>query len=56
MCDKEHEVEIAKATMQDVTLLPMGKYNIFSLTKMMKKGWKLSGDDNAIVLTKDDKQ
>jgi hypothetical protein len=43
--------------MQDVTLLPStGKYNLFSLKKMMKKGWKLSGDDNAIVLTKDDKQ
>ena len=54
MCDK-HGVEIAKAIMQDVTLLPAGKYNLFSLTKMMKKGWKLSGDDNAIVLTINDK-
>jgi hypothetical protein len=42
MCDK-HGVEIAVAKMTDVTFIPTGKYNLFSLTKMMKGGWKLNG-------------
>jgi hypothetical protein len=54
MCDK-HGVEIAVAKMTDVTFIPTGKYNLFSLTKMMKGGWKLNGDDNTIYLMKDDK-
>jgi len=55
MCDK-HGTEKGYAVMKDVTLLPNGKYNLFSLTKMMKNGWKLGGDEKLIYLQKGDKK
>ena len=39
--------------MTDVALTQSG-YNLFSITKMQSKGWKLNGDNMAIWLTKDD--
>ena len=43
--------------MQDVMYVPDGRYNLFSITKMIKGGWKLQGSmDEGITLTKDDKE
>ena len=39
-----------------VTYVPEGRYNLFSLTRMMKNGWSMSGDMDGIVLTKGDKR
>ena len=37
----------------DVTYVPNGWYNIFSITKMLKAGWQLLGDmEKGLVLTK----
>jgi hypothetical protein len=47
-----HGGELMKSTMQAVTQLPTGKFNLFSLTMMQKSGWLLHGDDKAIWLTK----
>ena len=49
MCDKFGN-EIGQAKLQDVTILPTGKYNLFSVTQMMKRGWSLKGDKEALVL------
>ena len=38
--------------MSDVALTPKG-FNLFSCTKMQKRGWKLGGDASSIWLTKD---
>jgi hypothetical protein len=43
-----HGGELMKSTMQTVTHLPTGKFNLFSLTKMQKSGWLLHGNDKAI--------
>ena len=38
--------------MKDVTYVPSARYNLFSITKMMKAGWLLSGNMNeGLVLT-----
>ena len=42
-----------KAILQSVAYADAAKCNLFSLTYMMKKGWKMSGDDNGITITKD---
>ena len=36
----------------DVSVLLHGKYNLFSLGTMMKKGWQMSGDDQGIIISK----
>ena len=39
---------------RDVTYVPNGWYNIFSITKMLKAGWQLLGDmEKGLVLTKE---
>jgi hypothetical protein len=43
-----------EANITDVTHLPEGKYNLFSITKLQNESWILSGDANAIWLTKGD--
>jgi hypothetical protein len=48
----KHGKERNQAALQDVTHLPSGKFNLFSLTKMQKDGWTLHGDDKAIWLSK----
>jgi hypothetical protein len=53
VCDKNGNV-LNDAKTNDVTHLPEGKYNLFSITKLQNEGWILSGDDNAIWLTKGD--
>ena len=40
------------ATLKDVVLLPQGKFNLFSVTKLMKQGWTLNGDKNSLSLQK----
>jgi hypothetical protein len=52
MCDKCGN-ELHEATLQDVTHLPDGKFNLFSLSKLLKQGWKLTGDKMSIKLAKD---
>ena len=44
--------EVQELKLKDVTLNPHGTYNIFSVTKRMKDGWKLYGDDIALGLKK----
>jgi hypothetical protein len=53
VCDKNGSV-LNEAKITDVTHLPEGKYNLFSITKLQNEGWILSGDANAIWLTKGD--
>jgi hypothetical protein len=40
----------------EVTMLPKAAFNLFSLTKMIKKDWILHGNDDMIWLEKDDKK
>ena len=51
-CNKHGEHQ-ATVKLTDVTFLPTASYNLFSLTRMQKKGWILGGDDESIWLTKD---
>jgi hypothetical protein len=53
VCDKNGNV-LNDAKITDVTHLPEAKYNLFSITKLQNEGWNLSGDSNAIWLTKGD--
>ena len=53
ICD-QHGREHGHGTLRDVILLENGKYNLFSLTKMMLEGWTLGGDKEAIWLSKGD--
>jgi hypothetical protein len=52
-CDKNGNV-LNDAKITDVTHLPEGKYNLFSITKLQNEGWILNGDASAIWLTKGD--
>jgi hypothetical protein len=44
----------AKAWIQmtDVTVLNNGRFNLFSISQALKKGWKLAGDNNKIVTSR----
>ena len=53
VCDK-YGNERHAGTLRDVTLLPTGKFNLFSLSKMMKLGWTMGGDANSIWLKSGD--
>jgi hypothetical protein len=37
-------------TLSDVMILPNGRYNLISITKVMQSGWKLEGNENMILL------
>lgn len=39
-----------RATLQDAAYAKDAKYNLFNLTYMIKKGWKMSGDNDSITL------
>ena len=41
-----------RVKMQDVSVVPSGGFNLFSITKMQMSGWKLEGDKQSIRLTK----
>ena len=55
ICDR-HGNEIATGKLSDVTVLPTGKYNLFSVTQMLKKGWELRGNDQKMTLVKGDSE
>jgi hypothetical protein len=40
--------------MKDVTVLKHGKFNLFSILKMLTQGWKLGGDGEQIWIFKED--
>ena len=45
--------ENKRVMIQDVIYVPDGRYNIFSITKLMRSGWHLLGDmEEGLVLTK----
>jgi hypothetical protein len=44
ICNKEGQ-ELGPAVMRDVTILKHGKFNLFSIMKMLTIGWKLGGGD-----------
>jgi hypothetical protein len=46
--------EMKKVRIQDVTILKNGKFNLFSLSQMLKKGWRLTGNDKYIAISKGD--
>ena len=39
--------------MTEVSVIKGGNYNMYSLTRMMKTGWKMTGDAESIQLSKD---
>ena len=53
ICDK-HGNKLGRLELTDVTHLPNGKFNLFSLSKMQMNGWILHGDSTMIKLTKSD--
>jgi hypothetical protein len=52
VCDKQG-MEKHHVVLQDVCVLPNGKFNLFSTSKLQKKGWVMYGDDKKVRLTKD---
>jgi hypothetical protein len=40
MCCNKHGNELRLSKMLDVTHLPSGKFNLFSITKMQMNGWR----------------
>jgi hypothetical protein len=40
--------------MKDVTVLKHGKFNLFSIPKLLTQGWKLEGDREQIWILKED--
>jgi hypothetical protein len=51
LCDKNGNV-LNDEKISDVTHLPKGKYNLFSITKLQNDGWTLGGNADTIWLTK----
>jgi hypothetical protein len=43
---------VGEVTITDVSHLPEGNFNLFSLTRLQKKGWTLSGNPEYIKLPK----
>jgi hypothetical protein len=37
----------------DVTYLQNGKFNLFSISQMLNKGWKMKGSEDNITISKD---
>ena len=44
-------VQIVQAMMKDVVLVPDCAFNLFSISKHLKQGWRLGGTNYALVLT-----
>jgi len=51
VCNK-HGQMLNQVKFTDVSYMPQGEFNLFSITKMMNEGWKLAGDKQKIVLRK----
>jgi len=47
ICNKEN------AVLKDVAYSPQMKFNLCSLSKLMKEGWWMEGDKNGIKMNKD---
>jgi hypothetical protein len=41
---------VEEVTITDVSHLPEGNFNLFSLTRLQKKGWTLSGNTDYIKI------
>jgi len=52
----KYGVELHPVTLSNTTYSKEAKFNLFSLTMMMKKGWKLTGNVDNLTLTKEDKK
>ena len=50
ICDNQC-VQIVQATMKDVALVPDCTFNLFSIPKWLRHGWRLGGTNDALVLT-----
>jgi len=48
--------EISDAKMTDVAYIPEANFNLFSITRRLRQGFKLGGDKNSIWLEKSDKK
>ena len=44
--------QLNRVTIHDVAVIPSAGYNLFSISKMLKQGWKLTGDEELLVITK----
>ena len=53
VCNKEGKPD-KEVVLQDVSYMPKGHFNLFSVTRLQKDGWILGGDSKAIWLTKGD--
>ena len=51
VCDQSGNEKL-RVKMKDVAIVPSSGFNLFSITKMMLAGWKLSGEREKLVLTK----
>jgi hypothetical protein len=54
VCDKEGN-ELGHVKLNKVKYLPEANFNLFSITRRLKEGWRLNGDDTAIWIYKGDK-
>ena len=52
VCNKYGQ-ELEAVNVQDVVYSPKNRFNIFSLTKRLKDGWKLGGDADALWIYKE---
>ena len=51
LCDK-HGNQIGRGVLQQVKIIQNGQFNLFSISKMMKQGWELSGSQKEMVISK----
>ncbi len=47
--------QVGEVIITDVSHLPEGNFNLFSVTRLQKKGWTLTGNADYIKLQKGDK-
>ena len=53
ICDK-YGNEVQETTLRKCRYNPNANFNLLSLTKLPMDGWKMNGDNNAIVMRKGD--
>jgi len=53
ICDK-YGNEVQEVTLRKCRYNPNANFNLLSLTKLLMDGWKMTGDNNAIVMRKGD--
>ena len=54
MIDKKG-IAVGRATLTDVVYSPSMKFHLCSLSRLMENGWKMSGNDNGIKMSKNGK-